>query len=264
MRFRITLEIDEGDGMLPINYQYPLSAAIYRIINKGDAEYAKFLHDRGYGKGYKFFCFSDIRTPFIIKGDRFVLKGDGIEVKVCFHLPEAMKNFVQGLFASEKIEIGDKISRQSFIVKGIEGLDSGLGRFKSNEFVNIAIKPISPLVVGMKNEKWNYDYLRPDDERFVDMFIYNWREKIKAFYGADIADNAILIVNKENCSKPCKSRLITIKSGSPNETKVKGFVNFKLNIQAECRFAELLLNTGAGLYNAQGLGCMEIINDINR
>lgn len=264
MRFKIVLEAVGGDKILPVNYQYPLSAAIYRIMSKGDAAYTKLLHNSGYGKGYKFFCFSDLRAPFRVKGDRIFLKGGIVEFKVTFHLPEAMKNFVQGLFASEYIDIADMQTKQTFTVKSIEGILNGVEHYLPREFVNILVCPISPLVIGVKNEKWHYDYLNPDDERFVEMFIYNWREKIKTFYDEETAKNALLIAETIHYPNPSKSRLITIKRGTTEETKIRGFVNFKLKIQAERCFVELLLNTGAGLYNAQGMGCIEIVNEINR
>jgi len=46
MRFYIALTKISGDA-LPVNYSYPLSAAIYRIISKGDSGYASFLHETG-------------------------------------------------------------------------------------------------------------------------------------------------------------------------------------------------------------------------
>lgn len=263
MRFKVILETIGGEKILPINYQYPLSAAIYRIISKGDVEYAQFLHDRGYGKGYKFFCFSDIRSPFSVKGDRIHLRNNIVEFKVAFHLPKAMKNFVQGLFASERIEIADNKTKQSFSVKTIEGIVNGVDNYLPKEFVNVALRPISALVVGVKNEKRHYDYLHPEDDKFIEMFTYNWREKIKTFYDQEVANDALLIVEKEYYPNPPKSRLITIKADTSAETKVRGFVNFKLRIQAERSYVDLLLNTGAGLYNAQGMGCMEVVNEIN-
>ena len=63
MTFNIFLNINKK-GVLPINYQYPLSAAIYRIISKGDKEYANLLHEKGYGKGFKLFTFSQLNVPF--------------------------------------------------------------------------------------------------------------------------------------------------------------------------------------------------------
>ena len=261
MRFKLVLETLGGDKILPINYQYPLSSAIYKILAKADAEYASFLHTEGYGKGYKFFCFSDIRCPFKIEGDRLYLKENTIEVHIGFQFPEAMRNFVQGLFASEKIDISDHKSKQSFIVKSIESKINPLEEFKDNEFVNLTLKPMSPLVVGLKNDRWHFDYLSPEHSRFVELFTYNWREKIKTFFGESIATNALLIVKPLFYKMPCRARLITIKQGRPEETKIKGYINFKLEVQAERRFLDLLLNVGGGLYNSQGMGYLEVINN---
>jgi len=45
MRFRITLNAQDRYAVIPINYQYPLSATIYKIIHQADAAYAAFLHN---------------------------------------------------------------------------------------------------------------------------------------------------------------------------------------------------------------------------
>lgn len=57
MHFKITIVSSEKGAVLPINYSYPLSSAIYRIIARGDAQYAAFLHETGDGIGLKF-CFT--------------------------------------------------------------------------------------------------------------------------------------------------------------------------------------------------------------
>lgn len=49
MNFLIKLHTSSSI-VIPVNYQYPLSSAIYSIISKGDATYADFLHENGYGK----------------------------------------------------------------------------------------------------------------------------------------------------------------------------------------------------------------------
>ena len=50
MRFKLTLLAKQNSNtIIPINYQYPTSAAIYKIIKKADAEFSSFLHDEGYG-----------------------------------------------------------------------------------------------------------------------------------------------------------------------------------------------------------------------
>ncbi|WHT73338.1 CRISPR-associated endoribonuclease Cas6 [Myroides odoratimimus] len=261
MRFRIKLEAIDKERIIPANYQYPLSAAIYKIISKGDNDYATFLHQEGYGKGLKLFCFSDIKCPFVIEGDRLLLQQNELEVQVAFHLPEAMQHFVQGLFASEKINISDKKSRQDFRVKTIERINNKLSVYKENEIVSICVRPISPLVIGLKREDWSYEYLNPEHSRYQEMFVYSWREKIKAAYGEEEADNAFLAMEVKFYDKPYRSRLVTIKQGTPQQTKIKGYVNFKIEVKGERRFIDLLLNAGGGVYNAQGLGFLEIVEE---
>src|SRR5690606_28210380 len=130
----------------------PLSAAIYRIISKGSAEYAAFLHEEGYGKGFKFFTFSQLQCNFRVEGDRFRLLQNEAVFKIGFHLPKAMENFIKGLFQSEQIDIADKKSRAVFSVKSVESLPNPLQQHKENELVNSQMKPLSPVVAGLQNE----------------------------------------------------------------------------------------------------------------
>lgn len=256
MHFKITLKTIERNSIIPINYQYPLSAALYKIIAKGNEQYADFLHDKGYGRGFKFFTFSDINCPFDIKGDRLYLKKDELSLHVCFHIPEAMESFIKGLFASESIDIADKKSKASFQVTSVETLPNPLAINKDNEIISKRLYPLSPIISGIPNERGHDDYLAPDDSKFVQNLVYNWRSKITACYDEPTANGALLIMEIIPKKTRFKSRLITIKAGTKEETKIRGWVNFDLQITAEKRFVELLLNAGAGLYNAQGMGCV--------
>lgn len=77
MRFKLTLQTLHKPALLPFNYQYPLSSAIYKIIRSADKDFAAFLYNKGYGEGYKsfkLFTFSDIKTSFIKNGDRMQLQ----------------------------------------------------------------------------------------------------------------------------------------------------------------------------------------------
>lgn len=257
VKFSITLQAIEGK-MLPINYQYPLSSAIYRIIAKGDQEYAAFLHESGYGKGFKFFTFSQLNVPFKIAGDRLQLLKNEVIFQIAFHLPQTMESFVKGLFQSEKIDIADRKSKVSFVVKSVESLPNLLQTYKENEIINIHVKPISAMVVGLQNENANYDFLSPDDARFTESLIYNWRSKIETCYDAATASGALLMLEVIPMKQPFKSRLMTIKADTPQETKIRGWLNFELKITGEKRFVEILMNSGCGVYNAMGCGCVEI------
>ncbi|TYP87740.1 CRISPR-associated Cas6 family protein [Sphingobacterium allocomposti] len=258
MRFKITTEALKPGSKIPINYQYPLSSAVYRIIAKGNDKYASFLHDEGYGRGFKFFTFSQLNVPFRIEGDRLRLTRPEMSFEVAFHIPEAMESFIKGLFRAEQIDVADQKSKASFTVKAVETLASPLSIYKEKEIVAKQLKPLSPIVAGIPNDKGYDDYLKPDDPLFVENLIYNWRSKISDCYDKATAAEALLMMEILPMKQPFKSRLITIKDGTPEETKIRGWMNFGLKVTAEKRFVELLMNAGAGLYNAQGFGCVGV------
>lgn len=258
MRFKLTLSADRSHAVLPVNYAYPLSAAIYRIIAKGDAQYTSFLHETGYGKGFKFFTFSQIDCPFRVEGDRLLLLSNELHFQVAFHLPQATAHFVKGLFQSEQIDIADKKSGATFSIRTVESLPDPLAGRKNNEILHVILRPLSPVVSGMKNERGNYNFLAPDNPLFADNLIYNWRNKIGAGYDAVQAEKALLMAEVLSLKHPFKSRLMAIKAGTPEETKIRGWLNLGLSVTAEKRFVELLLNAGAGLYNSMGCGMMEV------
>ena len=131
--------------------------------------------------------------------------------------------------------------------------------FEEEEVITGILKPSSPIVAGSKNEAGNYDFSNPENEDFADNLIYNWREKIKTQYDEETAMNADLNIEIQFYQNPPKSRLITIKAGSAEETKIRGFVNFKMEVRAEKRFVELAMNSGFGLYNAVGMGFVDIV-----
>lgn len=258
MRLLLTLTSARQKQLIPINYQYPLASAIYKILQSADAKYSAFLHEKGYGKGFKLFTFSDIKCPFKIDGDRLLLLSNKIEITVCFHLPKAAETFIKGLFISQEIDIADQKSKAHFTVAQVESLTSPLDHLENNE-TEVILKLLSPVICGLKNEKGNYTFLSPEDDRYEEMLFVNWEEKCKAVLGEETEEamnNAFIqILLYPN---PPKSRLITIKAGSVAETKIRGFNNFKIKIKGKKEAVELILDSGIGLYNAQGMGCVEI------
>lgn len=257
MRFKLVLSAERSHAIIPVNYSYPLSAAIYRIIAKGDTQYASFLHETGYGKGFKFFTFSQVNCPFRIAGDRLVLLSNEMHFQIAFHLPQAAAHFVKGLFQSERVDIADKKSSAGFNIKTVESLSDPLALRKDEEILHLTLSPLSPVVSGRKNEKGNYDFISPDNPLFTGNLIHNWRNKIAACYDANRAEKALLMAEVNAVSQPFKSRLMTIKAGTPQETKIRGWLNLGLRVTAEKRFIDLLLNAGAGLYNGVGCRMME-------
>ena len=146
-------------------------------------------------------------------------------------------------------------------MKQVESLASPFDLPEEKDEVEVLLKPLSPIVCGLKNEKGNYDFLSPTDDRYEEMLFVNWQEKCKSVFEKEdaeqiMASSFVQIVFNKN---PPKSRLITIKADTNAETKIRGFVNFEINIKGKKEAVELLLNSGVGLYNAQGMGCVEIM-----
>jgi CRISPR-associated endoribonuclease Cas6 len=263
VRLLLTLETKNSPAFLPVNYQYPLSAVIYKIIQKTDEHFAAFLHETGYGKGnkrFKLFTFSDIITPFKMNDDRMLLLSNKVEMNICFYLPRAAENFIKGLFINQVIIIGDTVSRVTFHVSQIESIGEDLNKANNKKIV---LQPLSPIVAGIKTGNDIYTYLDPLDKRYSANLIYNWLQKYKAVNDAD--DDTLERIKRETELKilffanPPESRLITIKAGSPEETKIRGFKKFRLEVKASKQLLEIALGAGLGLYNAQGMGCVEIV-----
>ncbi|HET8572383.1 MAG TPA: CRISPR-associated endoribonuclease Cas6 [Edaphocola sp.] len=261
MRFRLKILATGFPAILPLNYQYPLSAVIYKILRQADHEYAYFLHETGYKqsenslKAFKLFTFSDIRTPFKIQGDRMRMLAPEAEVIVSFHLPQAAETFIKGLFMNQEIEITDSKSRARFKISQVESIPNGLSKEPVQEAV---LQPLSPVISSKPNENGHYDYLAPEHPDFVPQLLFNWQSKYQTLY--DNVDEAFADAGMEVLfyKNPPKSRLITIKAGTPEETKIKGYVNFQLKVKGSLAALELLLDSGVGTYNSQGMGCVEV------
>lgn len=257
MRLSLSLFTNQTNPVLPANYQYPLSAAIYKVIERADNKYSTFLHDTGYalnGKRFKLFTFSDLHTPFQMRGDRMFLHDKQASVTVCFHVPFAAENFVKGLFMHQQLDIADYKSRVQFNVQHVEMLPANI----ADNNLPVMLQPLSPVVVGRKNAKGNYDYLSPADADYLHWFLYNWKEKYATVYKDNVEAAFKNIEVKILNAAKARSRLITIKAGTPEETRIRGFMGFRLEVAAPKNVLELALNAGVGLYNAMGCGCVEV------
>lgn len=265
MQFKLTLSGPRGQ-LIPINYQYPLSACIYKIIERADAAYSLFLHEKGHTvgeslKAFKLFTFSNLSMPCKRVDDRLMIQSNDTEMHIAFHIPETAEKFVIGVFKDQRVEIADKYSKAAFTVRQVEALP-GINHPKGNpeEMTQATLQPLSPIVVGHKNERGHYTYLSPDHPDFIHWLLHNVAEKMAAVGMEPSLIEKVYIETSWNSSGP-KSRLITIKEGTTAETKVKGFTNFHIKVAAPACVLELILGTGFGQLNSQGLGFVKILGE---
>ncbi|MGV8879293.1 MAG: CRISPR-associated endoribonuclease Cas6 [Sphingobacteriaceae bacterium] len=256
MRFKLTLVPLSTNMHVPFNYQYALSAVIYKKLAQADEDYASFLHQKGYAqndhfKHFKLFSYSNLLGDFKADKNALQLKGNETGFVLGCHTPEFAENLIKGVFANQRISIGDKTAQADFEVQQIsaEADISYTGNQKRT------LKLLSPLAVGKKNDRGNYDYLSPVDTDFLPILKNNLFDKLLTAYpdkafGFDIGVN--LFPGK------LKSRLVSIKAGTPEETKVKGFMGFSINIKAEAAVVNMALCGGLGQYNGVGFGAVGI------
>lgn len=72
MRIKITFKLCGKKQVLPFNYQYPVSAWIYKVLGRADKEFTRMLHDLG----YKNLFLNNLVEKYAITGKKSVYVAD--------------------------------------------------------------------------------------------------------------------------------------------------------------------------------------------
>jgi CRISPR-associated endoribonuclease Cas6 len=259
MRFKITFNRSGGSRMLPVDYQYYISAWIYRVIGKADHEFALFLHQHGYRDGkkkFKLFCYSplDIGEYVLWKAKAlFEVRDNQLTLFVSFAVPEAAEKFIMGLFTDQKAYLGDRFNGLDLSVVQVE-------RLPDPEISRIMIyKSVSPVVVSVQGEQDMYArYLSPDDVSYPELLKSNLEQKWKTLQEA-VPLSGIETWEWEKRGE-IRSKLVTIRTFTPQESKVRGFL-YSFSLTAPVEFHHLILSAGIGEKNSVGFGWVDVIKD---
>lgn len=260
MRLKISFKLSGKKQVLPLNYQYPVSAWIYKVLSKADNKFAKMLHEHGYqiknGKIFKLFTFSKLQFPKntwkIIPGsDRMEIWSRDAYLIISFQLPEQTEKFVMGLFREQKTFIGDKISGIEMEAGSIEALKT-----KIPDTNTIKIKTLTPIVLGIYVEKEKHEqYASPLHPEYKKVFLNNLFDKYQATgkTGISIEDWDFEVTKLYP-----KTSMQTIKAYTTAETKVRGYY-YEFELAAPKEILEVGLNSGFGSMNSLGFGYCEVI-----
>ena len=259
MRIALQLSHRSQHLTLPVNVNHQISSLIYHIVSNSSSEYAERLHEQGYRldkRTFKLFTFS----PLIPVGHRrWKMNGDGtmttdagsMSLLISSGKVEFVEHLVIGLLHQPFVQIG----RQRFRVETVKKLDPPeLG--DDMQFIML-----SPLVCSTKCEGDKYpQFLLPGDEEFERVLLENLLGKYEALHGHTYGGNPELRfdVSEEYLArkKGKITKLITLKEGSPDETKVRGtLAPFRLRVPKE--LMEVGYYCGFGGLNAQGLGMVK-------
>lgn len=266
MRFTITLQAEQPNVVLPINYQYAQASWIYQLLEEGNERYADFLHGEGYHdtghQRFKFYSFSELRTPGArVRGDRLLLSQPRIYFTIGFLTDVAAQSLILGLFRrSQPYYLGDDISGGTFQVAAVQmNMLPDLGATAS-------FKTVSPTVISIQKEqaqgRSSKLFLSPTDPNYGQQLVGNLLRKY------EIAQAAGLIapteeapkVEYELLSRTVKEKHINLKEGLPGYTRVRGY-KFQFQLQAPKPILELALLAGIGEKNAMGFGSVEVMSN---
>lgn len=261
MYIQIVLQSPDKQAVLPINYQYPLAAWIYKTLERGNPKISEFLHQEGYVDGhrrFKFYSFSELRTPGAkVRGDRLILTQPEVTLSIRFLANQAAQSMINGLFQeSAPLSIGDQISRGQFRIQSLKmEMLPPLGN--QMEFFTD-----SPLVVSIADR--NPDgtpgkkYLSPMDENYHQYLLANLQRKYTVAHKAGLieAPAAPPEIEYQLLSRHVKEKRIDLMRGQPGYTRVKGY-KFRFRLKAPEAVLRLAMLAGMGEKNAMGFGALK-------
>lgn len=222
MRFKLTLKVQPHvlGRELPINYQYELSAAIYRILSLSDKGYSLWLHENGFvteGKRFKLFTFSNLIVPqygIDKQRQRLIIKSDTIEWYISFLPEKSTQQFIEGVFRQQSFRIADKLSGVEFLVREVQVMPP------LNYQEEMCFETLSPVCVSQRREDNKLIYLSPADSCYVQGLLTGLLARYKAYYGKEYEGEVYCDFQVLNEPKPV---LVKIKVGTPQQTFVKGY-----------------------------------------
>lgn len=258
MRFKLILERADQHRFLPINYQYELSSAIYRVIERGNEDFSAFLHDEGYrlgNKPFRLFTFSRVfldKQRVHVNQGRIEHLGTRAELDVSFLIDRAAEEFIKGLFLGQQFFLGDQISGINYQVSIIEA--TAPVNFRRS----MHYRCVSPILIKEKRAAGGENYLDPSHAKYGDLLVHNLISKwaAQAMAGVEQTGESFqdLAYRFEALGKVHKNGVV-IKQMTPQESKLIGY-SFEFILDAPEELQEIGYYSGFGHLNSQGFGCV--------
>jgi CRISPR-associated endoribonuclease Cas6 len=160
MRIKLVFRAKDENASIPLNYNYAVSALIYKTIAESSPEFAQRLHEKGFivqEKTFKLFTFSRIETKdaFVdFKSSRIFLHNPYIKLQVSSPIDEFLKNFVFGTFSQQTF----RIDKSEFILDSAETIED------PQIVEEMSFRALSPITQSYGNEEKGTVYLLPNDD----------------------------------------------------------------------------------------------------
>ncbi len=261
MRFQIQLRNLSRKALIPINYQYELSAWIYKVLERGDLDFSTWLHEQGYrikGKQFKLFTFSALKIPrFERIEDRLQILSPELFLQVSFCLEPSAEHFLKGLFREQHLGLGDKVSQADFEVETIQMVPTPTFGER------MRFRALSPICIATQAERKGRNmpqYHHPNDKGYPQLLFNNL---INKYLAAQMTrSHQIDVVRLEAADMQfqlrgeTKSRLVTLAAHTPRQTRVRGYL-YDFELAAPAALLQFAYEAGIGEKNSMGFGCVE-------
>jgi len=248
LRAEIKLKV-KAKTLIPYNYQYALTALIYRGLGIESERLASFLHGVGFREGvktFKFFTFSPLTfSNYKTVKEGIIVYPEIASFTVSSPLPEFTDYLTSGLWSMRNFKI------LSLPVGVLEITQIPLRNFSEEEVFTLK----SPLVLAVRNEeKTTPTYLTYAEDRdlYREKLLNNLVNKYRVYYGCEPEITAFDFTYDESIFKEkLPTRLITYK-----DQKIRGLcAPFK--IKANPELISLGYYAGFGEKNSMGFGFVE-------
>lgn len=267
MKLQLNLQCRPG-SRIPFNYQYELSAWIYRTLASGDPAFTQWLHEQGYSlegqKRFKFFTFSHLqmRPPFQPEPNRQCIRLDSgrASLVLSFLLDDSLHHFITGLFQKLQFGIGNpQFYPAEFMVDTVEILPKPI--FADT----MCYKALSPICLGAYEDgNLHAQYRSPANSDYEALLLQNLTNKLQTagHYATTWLPQQVLAAEKPRLSlrllsEPRKKGII-LKAHTPQQTQVVGYL-FDFELITPAPLQEIGFYAGFGEKNAQGFGCVSIM-----
>lgn len=143
--------------------------------------------------------------------------------------------------------MGDHKSKVAFRVRQVELVPS------PDASATMEFHTLSPVVICLREAEGNIKYLSPDHPNYGQLLINNLAEKYQLFYETPFTGNKTFYFE---LLTPARSRLVTIKANTQQQTKVRGF-HYSLLLKADPALIKVAYEAGLGEKGSLGFGMIE-------
>jgi len=244
MRIEIVFSAD-GNLVLPFHHNLFLQAFAYSLIQ--DNAMKDELHNQGIAyekRVFKPFTFSNLIGNFKLIDSQFHFQSP-IEFIICTNLKELAKEYVNSIISANSFFL-NKQKLEIISMKMLKEPDlSNATRFKTLSPITVYSTLENP--DGSKYTR----YYNPRDPDFTELVKSNIQKKATALYDMELPD-------EEFYMKPTSYHDKQMKTIMYKNTIIKAWAG-DFELTASEQYKRIAYEVGLGGKNAQGLGCIEVL-----